>query len=220
MTPKLTLPFGVLLPAEEPVAQFVASLAIASNDLRLTHKLMSFDPDEIDLSAGEHLALYRDAFLHVWETHLLVDQATKKHPDVDAFVTELGNKYPGKLMNGADLVSALRGEIAATRPQLRNVLQVARLTVAHYLKPGEKPLIEALRALAAEGRSAEVHYDDDMASVRSTFADEIAHRLSFGNLDESAWLELLEELSTTVLAIIHLADTAIALRFAAAQGET
>jgi len=217
VAPKLTLPFGDLLPAEDPVAQFVASFAIASNDLRLTHKLLTFHPDDLGLSDGEPLSLYRYAFLHVWETHLLVQKATKAHPEVDAFITELGNKYPGDLMSGDDLVSALRGETAATRPQLRGVLQVARLTVAHYLKPGETPLVDALKFLAAEGRTAEVHYDDTMASVRSTFADELAHRLSVGNLDENAWRDVLTELSMTILAIIHLADTAVGLRFAAAQ---
>ena len=217
MNPTRSLPFGDLLPAEDPVAQFVASLAIASNDLRLTHKLMTLHPDVIGLTPGETLALHRDAFLHVWETHLLVDISTKNHPAVDAFVTDLGKNYSGPVTSGDDLVSALRGERAATQPQLRNVLRVARLTVAHYLKPGEQPLVDALKSLATEGRAAEVHYDDSVGSERSTFADVVAHRISVGTLVDAAWQDELQELSETILAIIHLADTAVALRYAAAQ---
>lgn len=213
---KLSLAFRDLLPAGDPEAEFVASLAIASNDLRLTHKLLFLCWGD-DFSAGERLALMRDALLHVWETHLLVVDSTRQHPAVDAFVTQLADKYPGEILSGEDLVRTLRGEAGATAPKLRNVLRLARLTVAHYPKPGDERLTEVLEALAAEDMAADVEFDDTMASVRSTFADEISHRLALGDLDEEGWRELLADLSSTVLAIIHLADTAVGLRYAGAQ---
>jgi hypothetical protein len=170
---------------------------------------------EDNFSAGERLALMRYALLHVWETHLLVSGATKAYPAVDEFVTELGQKYPGELAKGQDLVRALRGGTGATAPTLREVMRVARLTVAHYPMPGDERLAVVLSELGAENIAAVVEYDATMESARATFADEIAHGSSTGDLDEEDWRSILEHLTTSDLAIIHLADTAIALRHAA-----
>jgi hypothetical protein len=173
-TKRLSRPFVTLLPAGDPEAEFVAALALASNDLRLAHKLLVLCWGD-EFSAGERLALMRDAFLHVWETHLLVKEATRDHPAVDAFVSRLGDEYPGALL-GKDLVRALRGETGATAPQARRVLELARNTVAHYPKPGDKGLGAALRQLGAAVISADVEYGDTMGDVRALFADEIAHQ--------------------------------------------
>jgi hypothetical protein len=41
--------------------------------------------------------------------------------------------------------------------------------------------------------------------------------MALGKLDETGLKTLLADLSETVLAVIHMADTAIALRFASVQ---
>ena len=131
-----------------------------------------------------------------------------------------GGPTPGPYLSGPDLVEALRGVTGATAPRLRQLLHIARNSASHYEKPHSPELAVALRSLGSTGQTVEVTIGPTMAQVRATFADVVATELAFGSLNEHEYLSLLGDLTTTILAIIHLADTASALRFADQQARS
>lgn len=215
---RLTFRFAEVFPSHDSVGHFVIRLAAAANALRLTNKLLVAHWDR--LNEDEHLALLRDAIVQVWETHLVVADAAND-PAVDSFMELLPKRYPGEFATGSELLAALRGEAGVTAPATRNVLRIARNATVHYGKRSDPELADVLAQLAQEDVVGHVVIGETMADVRAEFADEVIHRLTeMDHLELEDLQRLMADLSTSVLAIIHLSDTATAMLVADRQDTT
>lgn len=197
---------------EDPVGHFVISFAAASNDLLMTSKRLfpPEHPEENGLSPAEEMALLRLALGQIWETHLLV-KAGLKDPTVTAFIERLGEEYTGEKLDGLTLLDLLKGENGGTAPKHRHVIEVARSYTFHYPKPGDPRLVDALKTLDAQGKDGVIRHTELMPSIRFEFADEVMLRVTMEPVldDEKALRELLADTRDTLLAILHLAQTAV-----------
>ena len=216
--------FANVFPPEDAVGHFVIAFAAVANDLNLFNSLLFplHDPDDSDFTTAERSVFNRILLGIVWEAHLLVAEDAKT-PEVEAFLDRLASAYPaGQKYSGNELVEFLRGEAGATAPTLRNVLRVARNATFHYPKAGDGPLVEVLKVFADEEIEGVLTYGSRMPSVRAEFADEVMMALAMRGLaepDDSASV-LYSALGDTVVAIVHLAQVAMDVRFGDSEGVT
>ncbi len=111
----VTFDIGTVFPSDDLVGQFVVSLAAAHNDLVHVNTAM-FPPDDpggSGVTPALRATLLRQVLARVWETHLLVQEASE-HDVVDEFLSSLPSRYPGDKLDGAELLAMLRGHEGGT----------------------------------------------------------------------------------------------------------
>lgn len=209
---RLQVPFADAFPPDDPVGHFVISLSVAHNDLALTNQLLypPASPHKSGLNPGDNAALLRRAISQLWEVHLLVKEGDQD-PDVSTFIERLADAYPWTDPDGPALVAALRGQTGGTAPRLRQTLADIRNLSNHYEKPGSQAFKLALESLAGEAAIVSGR-EHGMETVRAEFAEEVMVRLAF-NQTEAELAEFFSAISESVVAVIHLAQTAITVWF-------
>jgi hypothetical protein len=211
---------GDHFPPDERVGQFVIGLAAAMDDLQLLHSLLfpPDDPNRDDFTASERSALMRRLLGTIWEAHLFVEGASR-YADVAAFLDEVKDSYPdGQTYSGDELLTLLRGGAGATRPELRNIMRVARNATFHYQQVGSDEFRDVLTALADE--TGEFSGGEKMPSIRMNFAEDVMLNLALRDLDQEGidFEEIAKSLAPTVIAVVHLAQVAADLWLGARGG--
>lgn len=197
---------------DDRVGQFVIGLATAMDDLQLFNSLLfpPDDPERDDFTVSERSALMRRLLGTIWEIHLFVQDAAGS-PEVAIFLEEMRKAYPdGQTYSGEDLLALLLGNAGATRPELRNVMRVARNSTFHYEKVGSDAFHDVLVELADQ--TGDLTGGEKMPSIRNAFAEDVMLNLAFRDLNEGGAVtfdDIIELLAPTVIAIVHMAQIAV-----------
>jgi hypothetical protein len=205
--PEVSFTIGDAFPADEPVARFVAVVAMISNDWqRLARQMIELDDSEPE--GDEHAALmimsYRLQAGLFYEAARFLKKAHANFPDVRRFVDNL----PAEATEEFDLVV---GGIDPDSPSfLGKWLKDARNRMFHYseLNSG-KPIGKALRS-AAEHNGA-ITTGKTIESVRFGFADVVALEWLGGSDPGDTDADRMAALSRAVLAMTQFAQRAISV---------
>ena len=136
-------------------------------------------------------------------------------PAVGAFLDSMGDNYPGDDLEGPALVGMLRGDAGATLGVHRNVMRRARNAAVHYPVPGSDEFATVMRDAIGAGELGTVSSYQKMHTLRAEFADRILVQTAIEGLDEDGIRDLFREVGRTTVAIVHMAETAMGLWFAA-----
>lgn len=191
---------GDVLPADEPLSEWLTVLAMAFNDLALVNDHLESDYDEL------HAYLYwlRLGVSHFTEIAMYLER-TQHVPAVEAYVASL-----------PDEVRARYSDCLAIFNERRRELFLIRNSVFHYSSPiarGEHLLMEALKALG-----------DDLVTIRTgtvrdsrlLFADDVAAAI-FTRATGIPWNDVLRDDVQKHVGIVqsHIQDAVTAfMRFA------
>jgi hypothetical protein len=200
-----TFRIGDALPASDPVARFVAELAMIYNDWRRTMDPMAVPVDQAD-GLGIRLLHFRQLVGYSHEATEFLTGSRKRYPDtVDKFVRRLGKEA----LNEYDKVFTALAPVEAWAERQRNVTFHYPVMVPEKVKAGEDPFANALAAAAADTSSAT--FGPKYADVRFDFADAIVvHLLGFKLPEQQDEVsELMQALREAHSALGHFILTAV-----------
>lgn len=127
----------------------------------------------------------------------------------------MGESNIGESLDGPELVQMLRGDAGATVGIHRNVTRNARNAAVHYPSPGSDQIKHAMRDAIDAGEQGAVSSNKKVHTLRAEFADSILLQTAIEGLNNADEIrELFTEVSKTVVAIVHMAETAMGLWFA------
>lgn len=180
---------GDAFPADDPVARFVAVLAIISNDAnRSVDQMLDLDESQPDTGA-QQLMLFRQQASFFFEAATFIGTAKRRFTEVDTFISALPKEARdecAQVVGGTDPKSP--HYVGAWLEGHRNVTFHYSEMHPDKAAHGKEEITQALED-AADLPGA-VHVGENIASVRFWFADEIV----------AQWMPP-EEQSVTVIAL-------------------
>jgi hypothetical protein len=187
----ITFNIGEAFPASDPIARFVTTLAMMSNDVNRSFAFLDPEGD-----AGEQMWLFRHQASLFNEAASFIADTAHHYSAVEAFVSQL----PPEARDEQDRIV---GGVDPTSPHYVGAwLSAHRHATFHYPKMhpakaerGEERVMQALDA--ASGQEGQITFDATLGSFRCGFADTVA----------SQWLPNDDELDT----IIRLREALLAL---------
>jgi hypothetical protein len=196
-----TFRIGDAIPATDPVARFVAVLAMIYNDWRRTMASMAVagrDPDRM----GIRLLRFRQLVGYSHEATKFLKDSRERYPDtVDKFVRRLNEEA----LNEYDKVFTALAPVEQWARRQRNVTFHYPVMVPKKVEAGRDPFANALAAAAADKDTSSATFGPRYRDVRFDFADAIAvHLLGFKLPEqEDEFSELVQALREAHLALGH-----------------
>lgn len=168
--------FGEVFRADDPVAQFIVSLAAASNDAVFLHDLWLGDDaaHQARYTEEENVWFMRQAMSQLWEARDLIRKA-ETYDEIASWLTELDGETAEYLANLRLVLDRLvEGNDGKER------LGKARNHTWHYPSPGAA-LKKAMRSLEATTQRV-VTRGPALKDTRASFADEVMFRIAFDEM--------------------------------------
>jgi hypothetical protein len=199
VSPRVGFAFGLVFPADELLAEWVATLSLAFNDLALAHERLEADHET------PHRFFYwlRLAIAHFYEAAMYLDDASEV-PEVKEFVASLS---PEAQQHYATCLARYRERETPTM-RLRN--QAA----FHYprLQPGRqnRPMRRVLTGLADEMGQIDKGGEGTIRDARLLFADDIVSRFFIdASGGEGALEEVHPDIEAGITAFMRFTNVAI-----------
>lgn len=206
-TTRIRFTFNEVLPAHDPVAQWIVNLARALNDLMLANARLSAG-FAAGTPAPEHFYDIRAIALHAWELAKFLRRSERSHDEIVQFIGELDVGARQDYRQALDALSEpAAADSASTRSFKRN-LGSARDQSTHYSKIGHSLLRAAMERIGDQ--EGELLIGKRFKDFRADFAADVDAQMFFAMKgDQEPFRQFATELQRVVEQLTRFVRAAI-----------
>lgn len=215
-TTRISFPMGVVLPADDPVAQWIVNLGRASNDLLIANRRLN-EGFRLDTPAEEHFYDIRAIATHSWELVKFIDESRRDHLEIASFMANLDPQKVEDYEVVARLLDAEPKQIEEGKTwSFKAALASARDQASHYSKVGHKLLTSAMARVSDQEGEILVgrDYKDFNALFAATIDAQMFHPLDH---DPEPFRKFSDQLQRVVGTLVRLTRNATDAYFLARQ---